>query len=133
MTELDPHAAEIARQVEIATQDKMDSLLRRSLPAPVPILPPDFDQRLMRQVMRDVGHSSPGNSSPNQRSQPLHRYRRILLAGYGLTSVVVSAVVMRGQGLGWGAISVMILSPLALLAAARWARRPIHITGHGAN
>jgi len=77
--------------------------------APVPSLPPDFDRRLMREVHRS--------------SQPLDRYRRILLTGYGLTSAVTSVVVMRGQGLGWGAISVLILAPLAMVAAARWERR----------
>ncbi len=82
--------------------------------APIPSLPPDFAQRLIREVRRS--------------SQPHDRYRRILLAGYGLTSVVTSAVVMRGQGLDWGAISVMILGPLALLAAVGWARRAAHAT-----
>ena len=107
MTEMEPREAGI------------DSLLRRSMAAPVPSLPPDFDQRLMREVRRS--------------SQPLDRYRRFLLTGYGLTSVVTSAVVMRGQGLDWGAISVMILGPLALVAVARWARRTTYITmGHGA-
>jgi hypothetical protein len=86
----------------------MDSLLRRSLAAPIPSLPPDFDQRLVREMRRS--------------SQPLDRYRRILLTGYGLLSVVVSAVVMRGQGLDWGAIAGLTLAPLALVAAARWAR-----------
>jgi hypothetical protein len=87
--------------------------------APVPNLPPDFDQRLMRELRRS--------------SQPLDRYRQILLTGYGLTSVVASAVVMRGQGLDWSAISVMILVPLALVVAARLARRPTYTTmGHGA-
>jgi hypothetical protein len=87
----------------------VDNLLRRSMAAPVPSLPPDFDQRLIREIQRG--------------SQPLDRYRRILLTGYGLTSALTSAVVMRGQGLGWGAISVMILAPLVLIAAARWTRR----------
>jgi len=72
VTEMEPREAGI------------DSLLRRSMAAPVPSLPPDFDQRLMREVRRS--------------SQPLDRYRRILLTGYGLTSVVASAVVMRGKG-----------------------------------
>ncbi len=107
MTEMEPREAGI------------DSLLRRSMAAPVPSLPPDFDQRLMRGVSRG--------------SQPFERYRRILIAGYGLTSVVASAVVMRGQGLGWGAISVMIFGPLALVAAAPWARRATYTTlGRGA-
>jgi len=97
VTEMEPREAGI------------DSLLRCSMAAPVPSLPPDFDQRLMREMRRG--------------SQPLDRYRRMLLTGYGLTSVVASAVVMRGQGLDWGAISVMILAPVALVAAARWARR----------
>jgi hypothetical protein len=104
---MEPHEAEI------------DSLLRRSMARPVPSLLPDFDQRLMRELRRS--------------SQPLDRYRRILLTGYGLTSVLTSAVVMRGQGLDWGAISVMILGPLALVAVARWARRTTYTTmGHGA-
>jgi hypothetical protein len=102
VTEMEPREAEI------------DSLLRRSMTAPVPSLPADFDQRLMREVRRS--------------SQPLDRYRRMLVTGYGLTSVVVSAVVMRGQGLDWPAISVMILGPLALVAAIPWARRATHRT-----
>ena len=107
MSEMEPREAGI------------DSLLRRSMAAPVPSLPPDFDQRLMREVGR--------------RSQPLDRYRRILLAGYGLTSVVTSALIMRGHGLDWGAIAVMIIGPLALVVGARWARRATYTTmGHGA-
>ena len=107
MTEMEPREAEI------------DNLLRRSMAAPVPSLPPDFDQRLMREVRRS--------------SRPLDRYGRILLTGYGLMSVVASAVVMRGQGLDWGAVSVMILGPLTLVAAACWAWRATYTTmRHGA-
>jgi hypothetical protein len=107
VTEMEPREAEI------------DSLLRRSMAGPVPSLPLGFEQRLISEVRRS--------------SQPLERYRRILLTGYGLTSVVTSAVVMRGQGLAWGAISVMILGPLALVAAARWTRLATHTRlGHGA-
>lgn len=95
MTEMEPHEAEI------------DRLLRRSLDAPIPDLPPEFDQRLMREVRRS--------------SQPLHRYGRFLLTGYGLVSVMACAGVMRGQGLDWGLVAGMILAPLALVAAARWA------------
>ena len=69
--------------------------------APIPTLPPDFDQRLMRELRPD--------------SPSLVRYRRILLTGYGLISVVTCAVVMRGQGFGWGGIAVLTLGPLALL------------------
>jgi hypothetical protein len=58
MTEKEPREAEI------------ESLLRRSMAAPVPSLPPDFDQRLMRQVRRS--------------SSSLDRYDRLLLSGYGL-------------------------------------------------
>lgn len=102
MTEMEPR------------EDGIDSLLRRSMAAPVPSLPPDFDQRLMREL--------------RQSSQGLVRNRRILLTCYGLISGVTSAVVMRGQGLDWGAIAVMILGPLALLATVPWARRAIHTT-----
>jgi hypothetical protein len=90
----------------------IDSLLRRSMAAPIPSLPLDFDQRLLREVRRT--------------GQPLDRYRQILIASYGLTSVVASAVVMRGQGLDWGAIAVMILGPLVLVAAVSWSLRATH-------
>lgn len=86
----------------------IDRLLRHSMAAPVPILPADFDKRVMREL-----HRSP---------RPLHLYRRILLTGYGLTSVVASAAVMHGQGLGWILITAMIAGPLALLAVVPWAR-----------
>lgn len=91
----------------------IDSLLRRSMSLPVPRLPPDFDQRLMRELR----HSSP----------LLDRYRRILLTCYGLISVVTSAVLMRGQGLGWRTVAVMILGPLVLIAALFLARRATHV------
>jgi hypothetical protein len=97
MSDMDPREAEI------------DSLLRRSLAAPIPRLPSGFDQVLSREVRR--------------RSEPPHRYGRILLAGYGVMSVAVSAVVMRGQGLGWGVIAVVTLGPLAMLEAGRRLRR----------
>ena len=97
MTEMEPREAGI------------DSLLRRSMAAPVPTLPPDFDQRLMREL--------------RQSPQVLDRHSRILLTCYGLISVVVSAVVMRGQGLDWEAIAAMILVPFAVIATAPWARR----------
>ena len=107
MTDMEPHETGI------------DSLLRRSMGAPVPSLPPDFDQRLMREL--------------RQSSQGLGRYGRIVLTFYGLISVVVSAVVMHGQGLDWVAIAAMILGPLALVAIVPWARRPTHSTiGHSA-
>ena len=92
----------------------IDNLLRRSMAAPVPSLSQDFDQRLMRKL--------------RQGSQPRDRYRRILIAGYGLTSVVASAVVMRGQGMGWGAIAVMTLAPIALVAVLPLVRRMTHAT-----
>jgi hypothetical protein len=90
-------------------QDEMDRLLRRSMATPVPSLPPDFDQRLMREVL-------PG-------SQQLNRHHQIMLGGYGLVSIVVSVVLMRGQGLGWGVIAGLILAPLALIALVRLADR----------
>jgi hypothetical protein len=97
MSEMEPREAEI------------DSLLRRSMAAPVPRLPPDFNQVLSREVRR--------------RSQDPHQYGRILLAGYGVISAAASVVVMRGQGLGWGVIAGMTLGPLAMVEAARRLRR----------
>ena len=92
---------------------EMDSLLGRSMSAPVPGLAPGFAERLSREVRR--------------RSQPLNRSGRILLTGYGVVSAAVSVVVMRGQGLSWEGIAVTILGPFALFAAAGFLRR----TGSG--
>ncbi len=108
---MEPRKAGIVRDAE------MDRLLRSSMAAPIPSLPPDFDQSLMRKTRET-----------HRGSQSLDRYRRILLPGYGLTSVVASAVVMRGQGLDWGTTSVIILGPLALVAAAYWVQRATHPT-----
>ena len=92
----------------------IDRQLQRSMAVPIPALSKDFDQRLMREVRRD--------------SRPLDQYRRILFAGYGVVSVVVSAMVMRGQGLDWGVVSGTILAPLALVAITRSAWRATHTT-----
>jgi hypothetical protein len=97
MSDMDPREAE------------MDRLLRRSMAAPVPRLSPDFHQGLSRELRRT--------------SQPPNQFGRIFLAGYGGVSAVVSIVVMRGQGLGWAAIAVMTLGPLATLELARRLRR----------
>ena len=97
MTEMEPHQAPI------------DNLLRRSLAAPVPVLRPDFDQRVMRKLRQDP--------------QALNRHSRILLTCYGAISVVTSAVVLRGQGLDWGTVAVMTLGPLVLVAAVPGVRR----------
>jgi hypothetical protein len=94
------------------SQSGIDALLRRSMAAPVPNLPPDFVQRL--------------TSKPPHGLQVLDRYRRALLIGYGLISVLACAVVMRGQGLNWGTVAAMILGPLALLATLSCARRAAH-------
>lgn len=94
---MDPREAEI------------DSLLRRSMAAPIPRLPSDFNQVLSREVRR--------------RSQGPSRYGQILLAGYGVMSAAVCVVVMHGQGLGWGVIVAMTLGPLAMVEAARRLRR----------
>ncbi len=87
---------------------EIDRLLRRSMAAPVPSLTQDFDRRLMRRVRRS--------------SESLDRYRQILFTGYVLISVLVSVVIMRSQGLGWGPIAGLLLGPLVLVAATRSAR-----------
>jgi len=102
VTEMEPREAAI------------DNLLRRSMAAPVPSLPPNFDQRVMRELRRTL--------------QPLDRFRRTLLVGYGLMSVVTSAVVMRGQGLEWGPIAALTLAPLAVIAAVPLVRRATQTT-----
>jgi len=91
-------------------QHDIDTLLRRSMEAPVPKLATDFDERVLRTVRRG--------------SRPLGRYRQAVIAAYCLVSVVVCTVLMRGQGLGWGTVAGMIFGPLMLVAAAQplWSR-----------
>jgi hypothetical protein len=91
---------------------EIDRLLRQSMHTPVPTLPPDFEQRVMHGVRRST--------------QPLDKYRQMLLNGYGIVSIVVSVVVMRGVGVGWGTVTGMIAAPLALVALARSAWRATH-------
>jgi hypothetical protein len=93
-------------------ETEMDSLLRRSMAAPVPRLSPDFHQVLSRELRR---RSQPGNQ--------FDRLLRLLLVGYGGVSAAVSIVLMRGQGLGWVAIAVTIFGALATLELARRLRR----------
>jgi hypothetical protein len=90
-------------------QAGIDRVLRQSLGTPAPGLSADFEKRLMREVQRD----SPARA----------RYRRALLAGYGVVSAVTCAGLMRGQGMEWGPIALLTLGPLAVAAAAPLLRR----------
>ncbi len=103
MNEMEPRPEE---------NDAIDHLLRSSMAAPVPSLPPDFGRRVLRAVRRD--------------SEPIGGYYRKLFIGYGVVSVLVSAALMRGQGLPWGAVAGSVLAPLVLIAAARSLRRATH-------
>lgn len=80
---------------------RMDDLLRRSMAAPVPRPSPDLEKRVSRAVRR--------------RARPSLTLTRNLLVGYAAVSALTSVLVMRGQGLGWGMIAVMTLSPLLVL------------------
>lgn len=93
-------------------EEEIDQMLRRSMNAAVPTLAPDFHQRVLRELRR--------------RSEPMGRSRRLLLAGYGTISVAVSAIVMRGQGLGLGMTIGLILAPCMVVAVVRFARRVPH-------
>lgn len=95
-------------------ENKMDDLLRRSMAAPIPTLSADFDQRVMRQIESE------------QNSPRLDRYRQLLFAGYGLVSITASAVILRGQGLGWTITAAAIAAPLALIAIAAPVLRAKH-------
>ncbi len=83
----------------------MDSMLRRSMAAPVPRPSPGLEKRVSRALRR--------------RALPSPAVTRALLAGYVAVSGLTSVIVMRGQGLGWGTIAVMILSPLLVLGLTR--------------
>jgi hypothetical protein len=89
---------------------EMDSLLRRSMAAPIPRLSPEFHQRLSGELRR--------------RSQPPGKFGPLLLVAYAVLSAVISASVMRSQGLGWPVIATLSLAPLAMIELAR--RLPGH-------
>jgi hypothetical protein len=94
-------------------QVRIDLLLRHTMAAPIPTLPSNFDQYLMRSVRRASG---------------ANLYHRNLLAIYTLFSVAVCAALMRGQGLGWVATVAMILVPLALVTAVSHLRNAMKTT-----
>jgi hypothetical protein len=96
MTQMDPRPNE---------NEAIDRLLRSSMAARVPSLPPDFDRRVLRAA--------------RQQSEPFDKYYRNLLAGYGFVSALVSAVVMRGQELPWSTVAASVLAPLVLIAVVR--------------
>jgi hypothetical protein len=87
-------------------QDAMDHLLRQAMAAPVPVLSQNFHPRLSREMRR--------------RSQAARRFHKILLSGYGGVSAMTSAWVMRGQGLDWSTIAVLLLAPLVVVLLLRW-------------
>lgn len=87
-----------------SNDEGMDRLLRRSMSVPIPSLPPDFDQRLMREL--------------NRNPRELDRSRMVILTVYSVVSAGVCAAVMRGQGLGWGATGALSLAPMSLVAVA---------------
>ncbi len=83
-------------------QEAMDELLRRSMSAPVPRLSADFAPRLARAV--------------RNRARSTHPFGRRLVGAYGGVSVLVSVVVMRGQGLGLAVIAGTLIGATVLLA-----------------
>ena len=93
-----------------SNSDGIERLLRSTMAGPIPKLAPDFDQRLMRAVRQD--------------SPRLKAFRGRILTSYALVSSVVCAVLMRGQGIEWTAIAVLVLTPLATVAIGRaaWSR-----------
>ena len=99
MTEMEPQ------------QDTMDRFLRRSMTAPIPSLPSNFDQRVLREARR--------------RADPRDPQRNLVLAGYGVVSAVACVIILHGQGLGWGATMGMTLAPMAVVAAVLAVRRAL--------
>ena len=89
----------------VPNSDGIEKLLRSSMSAPIPTLPSEFDQRVMRAFRRD--------------SPKLLHYHHMLLSVYGIVSAIVCAALMRGQGLGWNTIGGFVLAPLALVVVAR--------------
>jgi hypothetical protein len=90
------------------SDQEMDRLLRQSMAAPIPRLSTACYQGLSRELRRNC--EAPG------------QFGRVLMASYGVVSAAVCVVVMRGQGLGWEAIALATLGPLAAFEVARRAR-----------
>ena len=91
MTEMEPH------------DEEMDRLLLRSMRAPVPTLPTNFDRRVLRAARHN--------------SDVKERYRWILFAVYAVVSALTSLLIMHSAGLSWLA-TVGIVVPLALISIA---------------
>lgn len=90
MTEMEPHDVE------------MDRLLLRSMRAPVPALPSNFDRRVLRAA--------------NRNSDLLERYRWMLFTAYAVVSALTSLLIMHDAGLDWLPI-IGILAPVTLTSA----------------
>jgi hypothetical protein len=80
----------------------MDRFLLRSMKAPVPALPSNFDKRVLRAVNRNSGL--------------VERYRWILFTAYAIVSALTSLLIMHGAGLDWSPI-IGILAPVTLISA----------------
>jgi hypothetical protein len=97
-------------------EEEIDGLLRRSMASAAPELSPNFERNLISQL--------------DQASEQLDKYRRLLITGYVLVSVVACVVIMRGEGLDWPAIGALVLGALALVAVVpsmvRLTRAPTH-------
>jgi hypothetical protein len=97
-------------------EEEIDGLLRRSMASAAPELSPNFERNLISQL--------------DQASEQLDKYRRLLITGYVLVSVLACVVIMRGEGLDWLAIGALFLGPLALVAIVpllvRLVRAPFH-------
>ncbi len=84
--------------------------------APVPALPSNFDQGVMRHA--------------NRTSDLVERYHLMLLAAYAGVSALTSLLIMHDAGLGWLPITG-ILAPLMLISAAfsAWKMKQTRIPG----
>ena len=86
----------------MSEQERMDRLLRAAMADSPPRLSAAFDHRVAAGVRRQRRTLSP--------------IGKLILAGYSVTAVALSAVVLERQDIGWGLTAVSLAIPLVLAA-----------------
>ena len=86
----------------MSEQEQMDRLLRAAMADSPPRLSAAFDQKVATGVRRQ--------------RRTLRPVGKLILAGYSVTAVALSAVVLERQDVGWGLTAASLAIPLVLAA-----------------
>jgi hypothetical protein len=89
--------------------DGMDQLLRKTMSAPAPVLPPNFERNLERKI--------------NARPPRLASTGQRVLSIYALATLLISILAMRVAGVDWPWIALAITAPAMVSGMLVWVLR----------